>query len=113
VPGDIVAIDSPSYHGVTQSLKAADPKGGYAVSNCRKSSTPMPSTSLLEAQNVQVASGNIFSATGKYRNCIRINFANLPTRKVEMAVLKVGQLMEQEPSDVRVGTAGKTVAANT
>jgi hypothetical protein len=43
-----------------------------------------------------------------------MNFANLPTRKVEMAVLKVGQtigqLMEQKPSDVRVGTA---VAANT
>jgi DNA-binding transcriptional MocR family regulator len=70
---------------------------------------------LLEAQNVQVACGNIFSAAGKYRNCIRMNFANLPTRKVEMAVLKVGQtigqLMEQKPNDVRVGTAGTTVAA--
>lgn len=71
---------------------------------------------LLETQNVQVASGNIFSAAGKYRNCIRMNFANLPTRRVEMAVLKVGQtigqLLEQESSNVRVGTAGTTVAAN-
>ncbi|KFF45604.1 GntR family transcriptional regulator [Pseudomonas sp. BRG-100] len=50
---------------------------------------------LLEAQDVQVANGNIFSAAGKYRNCIRLNFANPPTRKVEMAVQKVGQTVGQ------------------
>jgi DNA-binding transcriptional MocR family regulator len=37
----------------------------------------------------------MFSAAGKYRNCIRLNFANAPTRKVEMAVLKVGQTISQ------------------
>ncbi|OAE11530.1 GntR family transcriptional regulator [Pseudomonas simiae] len=50
---------------------------------------------LLEAQDIQVANGNMFSAAGKYRNCIRLNFANAPTRKVEMAVLKVGQTISQ------------------
>lgn len=42
-----------------------------------------------------MANGNMFSAAGKYRNCIRLNFANAPTRKVEMAVLKVGQTISQ------------------
>ncbi|POA33528.1 MULTISPECIES: PLP-dependent aminotransferase family protein [unclassified Pseudomonas] len=50
---------------------------------------------LLEAQDVQVANGNIFSAAGKYRNCIRLNFANAPNRKIEMAVSKVGQTISQ------------------
>ncbi|KPW20314.1 Transcriptional regulator, GntR family [Pseudomonas cannabina pv. alisalensis] len=50
---------------------------------------------LLEAQEVQVANGNIFSAAGKYRNCLRLNFANPPTSKVEKAVLKVGQTISQ------------------
>lgn len=45
---------------------------------------------LLE-QGVQIAMGSIFSASGKYRNCLRMNYAALPTPAIEAAVRKVGE----------------------
>jgi len=45
---------------------------------------------LLE-QGVQVAVGSIFSASGKFRHCLRMNFAARPTPQIEDAVRKVGE----------------------
>ncbi|MDF0733331.1 PLP-dependent aminotransferase family protein [Pseudomonas entomophila] len=45
---------------------------------------------LLE-QGVQIAVGSIFSASGKYRHCLRMNFAERPTPQLEAAVRKVGE----------------------
>jgi hypothetical protein len=45
---------------------------------------------LLE-QGVQIAVGSIFSASGKYRNCLRMNYAAKPTPQIEAAVRKVGE----------------------
>ena len=45
---------------------------------------------LLE-QGVQIAVGSIFSASGKYRHCLRMNFAARPTPQIEAAVRKVGE----------------------
>jgi len=44
----------------------------------------------LQGQGVQIAVGSIFSASGKYRNCLRMNFAAKPTAQIEDAVRKVG-----------------------
>jgi DNA-binding transcriptional MocR family regulator len=44
----------------------------------------------LAGQGVQVAVGSIFSASGKYRNCLRMNYAAKPTPEIEEAVRKVG-----------------------
>jgi len=41
-------------------------------------------------QGVQIAVGSIFSASGKYRNCLRMNYAAKPTPQIEEAVRKVG-----------------------
>ena len=41
-------------------------------------------------QGVQIAVGSIFSASGKYRNCLRMNYAAKPTPQIEDAVRKVG-----------------------
>lgn len=46
---------------------------------------------LLDTQGVQVAAGSIFSASGKYRNCLRMNFAAKATAEIESAVRKVGE----------------------
>lgn len=46
----------------------------------------------LEGQGVQIAVGSIFSASGKYRNCLRMNFAAKPTPRIEEAVRKVGAM---------------------
>ena len=45
---------------------------------------------VLVEQDVQVAVGSIFSASGKYRNCLRMNYAAKPTPQIEEAVRKVG-----------------------
>ena len=37
-----------------------------------------------------MAVGSIFSASGKYRNCLRMNYAAKPTPQIEEAVRKVG-----------------------
>jgi DNA-binding transcriptional MocR family regulator len=44
----------------------------------------------LHDQGVQIAVGSIFSASGKYRNCLRMNYAAKPTAQIEDAVRKVG-----------------------
>ena len=44
----------------------------------------------LYGQGVQIAVGSIFSASGKYRNCLRMNYAAKPTPQIEEAVRKVG-----------------------
>ncbi|MBU3058883.1 PLP-dependent aminotransferase family protein [Pseudomonas indica] len=56
---------------------------------------------LLAPHKVQVAPGSIFSAAGKYRNCLRMNFAPKPDARQEQAVRRVGEtvsalLAEQE-----------------
>jgi DNA-binding transcriptional MocR family regulator len=45
---------------------------------------------LHDDQGVQIAVGSIFSASGKYRNCLRMNYAAKPTPLIEEAVRKVG-----------------------
>lgn len=45
---------------------------------------------LLAPQRVQIAPGSIFSAAGKYRNCLRLNFASTQDHSIEQAVQKVG-----------------------
>ncbi|ALZ86156.1 GntR family transcriptional regulator [Pseudomonas oryzihabitans] len=45
----------------------------------------------LLAQSVQIACGSIFSASGKYRNCLRLNYAQAQRPGVEEGVRRVGE----------------------
>lgn len=45
---------------------------------------------LLRPHQVQIAPGSIFSAAGKYRNCLRINYAAKPSARIEQAIRQVG-----------------------
>lgn len=49
----------------------------------------------LEQQGVQIAVGSIFSASGKYRNCLRINYAPKLTAEIEHAVQRVGATIQK------------------
>ncbi|AGP43639.1 HTH-type transcriptional regulator NorG [Serratia plymuthica] len=49
----------------------------------------------LEQQGVQIAVGSIFSASGKYRNCLRINYAPKLTPEIEQAVSRVGKTIQR------------------
>ncbi|OEC36905.1 DNA-binding transcriptional regulator, MocR family, contains an aminotransferase domain [Pseudomonas cuatrocienegasensis] len=44
----------------------------------------------LQAHAIQIAPGSIFSAAGKYRNCLRLNYASQPSAEIEAAVRQVG-----------------------
>ncbi|MNR67198.1 putative HTH-type transcriptional regulator YjiR [compost metagenome] len=52
---------------------------------------------------MQVAVGSIFSASGKFRHCLRMNFAARPTPQIEASVRKVGEtalrLLDDESAD--------------
>ncbi|MGP9418511.1 PLP-dependent aminotransferase family protein [Pseudomonas reactans] len=50
---------------------------------------------LLEAHKVQIAIGSIFSASGKYRNCLRINYAQPLTEAYEQAMQHIGQTIAE------------------
>jgi DNA-binding transcriptional MocR family regulator len=45
----------------------------------------------LKPHKIQIAPGSIFSAAGKYRNCLRINYAAKPSTEIEQAVRRVGE----------------------
>ncbi|QKE65322.1 PLP-dependent aminotransferase family protein [Aquipseudomonas campi] len=45
----------------------------------------------LLPHKVQIAPGSIFSAAGKYRNCLRMNFATPQAAGIEQAVRRVGE----------------------
>jgi hypothetical protein len=43
---------------------------------------------------IQVAPGSLFSAAGKYRNCVRINCALPPTEKHKAVMVKLGEAVK-------------------
>ncbi|CAK18035.1 putative transcriptional regulator, GntR family [Pseudomonas entomophila L48] len=72
--------------------RASRPQGGFMlwVELPESFDTLRLNRALLE-QGVQIAVGSIFSASGKYRHCLRMNFAARPTPQIEAAVRKVGE----------------------
>ncbi|ORL65826.1 GntR family transcriptional regulator [Pseudomonas putida] len=72
--------------------RASRPQGGFMlwVELPESFDTLRLNRALLE-QGVQIAVGSIFSASGKYRHCLRMNFAARPTPRIEDAVRKVGE----------------------
>ncbi|MNN73884.1 putative HTH-type transcriptional regulator YjiR [compost metagenome] len=71
--------------------RASRPQGGFMlwVELPENFDTLRLNRALLE-QGVQIAVGSIFSASGKYRNCLRMNFASRATQEIEHAVRTVG-----------------------
>jgi DNA-binding transcriptional MocR family regulator len=84
--------------------RASRPQGGFMlwVELPESFDTLRLNRALLE-QGVQIAVGSIFSASGKYRNCLRMNFAARSTPQIEAAVRKVGEtalrLLDAEHTD--------------
>ncbi len=53
----------------------------------------------LVAQGIQIATGSIFSAAGKYRNCLRMNYASKPSASIELAVRAVGEAVAAQMAE--------------
>jgi len=44
----------------------------------------------LQAFNIGIAPGALFSANGKYKNCLRLNYSAVPNEKIEAAIKIIG-----------------------
>ena len=49
----------------------------------------------LRESHIQIAVGSLFSASGKYRNCLRLNYGLPLTDKTEQALVLVGKAIER------------------
>lgn len=71
--------------------RASRPQGGFMLwVELPESFDTLRLNRALLGQGVQIAVGCIFSASGKYRNCLRMNFASRTTDEIEAAVRNVG-----------------------
>ncbi|WP_337064582.1 PLP-dependent aminotransferase family protein [Rouxiella badensis] len=50
---------------------------------------------LLEPEKIQISVGSIFSASGKYRNCLRLNYSQLDEKIHKPAIKRVGEVIHQ------------------
>lgn len=121
--GDVVAIESPSFYGLLQAIESlemraleipTDPATGISIdalelaldkwpvkayvltanfSNPMGSVMPLDKKQALE-QCISIAPGQIFSASGKYRNCIRLNCAQPWNDALDRALMTVGRMAE-------------------
>ncbi len=75
--------------------RATQPKGGYFL--WVELPAHVDSLQLFQlalAQGISIAPGPIFSASQRFRNCIRINYGNLWSIKLEEAVRVLGKLID-------------------
>lgn len=49
----------------------------------------------LAAEHLHIAPGSLFSASGKYRHCLRLNYASPLTARVEAGVRRVGEMVSE------------------
>ncbi|MEB0041612.1 MULTISPECIES: PLP-dependent aminotransferase family protein [unclassified Pseudomonas] len=74
-----------------QGTRVSRPQGGFMLwVELPEDFDTLRLNRALLGQGVQVAGGSIFSAAGKYRNCLRMNYASKPTAEIEAAVRTVG-----------------------
>ena len=71
--------------------RCSRPQGGFMLwVELPEGFDAMKLNRILLDQGVQIAVGSIFSASGKYRNCLRMNFAARSAPEIEQAVKTVG-----------------------
>ena len=75
-----------------EGTRASRPQGGFLLwVELDEAFDTLRLDKALRNRGVQIAVGCIFSASGKYRNCLRMNYAALPTPAIEQAVRRVGE----------------------
>jgi len=66
----------------------------------------------LRASHIQIAVGSLFSASGKYRNCLRLSYAQPFTDKTDRALEILGEAVERAmlccPAVAEPSTRGET-----
>jgi DNA-binding transcriptional MocR family regulator len=77
------------------------PEGGYVlwIELPKRADSIRLYRAALE-EGISISPGPIFSASGKFRNCIRLNCGLRWTDEVDRAILKLGRLCESQLSRV-------------
>lgn len=79
------------YRYFPEGTRASRPQGGFMLwVELDPQFDSVRLNQMLRSQGVQVAAGNIFSASGKYRNCLRMNYSSRDLARIEEAVRRVG-----------------------
>jgi len=90
------------YRYFPEGTRASRPQGGFMLwVELDPEFDSVRLNQLLRSEGVQVAAGNIFSASGKYRNCLRMNYSNRELARIEEAVRKVGAGATALTADLR------------
>jgi DNA-binding transcriptional MocR family regulator len=77
-----------------QGTRVTQPKGGYFLwVELPPEVDSLQLFKLALAQGISIAPGPIFSASQRFRNCIRINYGNVWNAKIEDAVSVLGKLI--------------------
>ena len=75
-----------------EGTRISHPKGGFTLwIELPESFDTHALDPMLRENGIVIAHGNIFSAAGKYRNCMRLSHASVFTPRTEWAVRKIGE----------------------
>ena len=75
-----------------EGTKMAYPKGGVGLwIDLQGNVDTLELNEILKKHNIGIAPGKLFSAAGKYKNCLRLNYAKSPDEKIEAAVKVIGE----------------------
>ncbi|MCP1444333.1 DNA-binding transcriptional MocR family regulator [Pseudomonas sp. GGS8] len=75
-------------------VRVSRPEGGYFLwIELPKGVSAYELSDKLIQNKIQIATGKIFSSSGKYENCIRINYGGILDNRVETAVKMIGKLV--------------------
>lgn len=85
-----------------EGTRVSRPQGGFMMwIELQESVDTLRLSRSLEAKGVQIAVGPIFSATGKFRHCMRLNYAGPDMAQTEAAVKIIGQAVKQQMLDMQ------------
>ena len=74
------------------SIRISRPQGGYFLwMELPDGVSAYELSDYLMLHNIQIATGKIFSSSGKYENCIRINYGGTLDDRVEEAIKMIGK----------------------
>ncbi|MDR5903868.1 PLP-dependent aminotransferase family protein [Franzmannia qiaohouensis] len=77
--------------------RVSDPQGGFLLwLELPDAIDCVRLNARLSEESLHIAPGSLFSASGKYRNCLRLNYAAPLTGKIEAAVKRIGETVASQ-----------------
>jgi len=79
-----------------EGTRVSNPQGGFVLwIELPESFDTHTLDAMLRENGIAIAHGHIFSAAGKYRNCMRLSHASVFTPRTEWAVRRIGETIDE------------------